>query len=118
MAGLELLEDEDVLEQSVTTALPCYARWISDASDILQGVRRARMRMLREPEGSSVTKTITQSRRNSVPMTGIWFLINKQFHSDDYTFQLGTIKEKMRVRQEEFWKICWLYGSGGRGRSD
>lgn len=100
MAGLELLEDEDVLEQSdYNSASHGYALVDKyDASDILQASEAIVSESTESGEDSERTDAADTAEQQEF-RSDDWklVLINKQNSiPDDYTFQLGTIKGKMQ----------------------
>lgn len=98
MAGLELLEDEDVLERSDYNSTSHGYALVDkyDASDILQASEGIVGENAREAgAGSDVPETAEQQEFRSDDWRLV--LINKQNSiPEDYTFQLGTIKGSMQ----------------------
>ncbi len=94
MAGMELLEDEDVLEQSdYNSSSHGYALVDKyDASDILQASESI---VSENAEAEDGTDSVEQQEFRSDDWRLV--LINKQNSiPEDYTFQLGTIKGSMQ----------------------
>lgn len=98
MAGLELLEDEDVLERSDYNSTSHGYALVDkyDASDILQASEGIVGENARESgAGSDVPETAEQQEFRSDDWRLV--LINKQNSiPEDYMFQLGTIKGSMQ----------------------
>lgn len=102
MAGLELLEDEDVLEQSDYNSTSHGYALVDkyDASDILQAseaIVSENADAEKTGEDGSVTEDDNAEQEEFRSDDWRLVLINKQNSiPDDYTFQLGTIKGKMQ----------------------
>ena len=98
MAGLELLEDEDVLEQSDYNSISHGYALVDkyDASDILRASEEIVSENGRETgTGSDARETTEQQEFRSDDWRLV--LINKQNSiPEDYTFQLGTIRGSMQ----------------------
>lgn len=98
MAGLELLEDEDVLEQSDYNSISHGYALVDkyDASDILRASEEIVSENARETgTGSDARETTEQQEFRSDDWRLV--LINKQNSiPEDYTFQLGTIRGSMQ----------------------
>ena len=102
MAGLELLEDEDVLEQSDYNSTSHGYALVDkyDASDILQAseaIVSEKADAEKTGEDGSVPEDDNAEQEEFRSDDWRLVLINKQNSiPDDYTFQLGTIKGKMQ----------------------
>lgn len=102
MAGLELLEDEDVLEQSDYNSTSHGYALVDkyDASDILQAseaIVSENADAEKTGEDGSVTEDDNAEQEEFRSDDWRLVLINKQNSiPDDYAFQLGTIKGKMQ----------------------
>lgn len=98
MAGLELLEDEDVLEQSDYNSISHGYALVDkyDASDILRASEEIVSENARETgTGSDARETTEQQEFRSDDWRLV--LINKQNSiPEDYTFQLGIIRGSMQ----------------------
>lgn len=98
MAGLELLEDEDVLEQSDYNSISHGYALVDkyDASDILRASEEIVSENVRENVADSdARETAEQQEFRSDDWRLV--LINKQNSiPEDYTFQLGTIRGSMQ----------------------
>ena len=101
MEGLELLEDEDVLEQSDYNSTSHGYALVDkyDASDILQASEAIVSENTENTGEDGKTADANASSEQEEFRSDDWrlVLINKQNSiPDDYTFQLGTIKGKMQ----------------------
>ena len=103
MEGLELLEDEDVLEQSDYNSISHGYALVDkyDASDILRASEAIVSENLQaeQTDGDSDVAESSDVAEQQAFRSDDWrlVLINKQNSiPDDYTFQLGTIKGKMQ----------------------
>ena len=118
MEGLELLEDEDVLEQSdYNSIFHGYALVDKyDASDILQASEAIVSENAPTGEDSDGTEGNDSAQQQEF-RSDDWrlVLINKQNSiPDDYSFQLGTIKGKMQCDKRILEELLAMLEAAGK----